>query len=89
MLRRILLGKTLGKLMRMRNCLDDNIKIKAVDESGSGSCPLSGFGTDSVEPSGSATRELVNSKIDRREIGCEDGSGCNWLRIVSNGGICY
>jgi hypothetical protein len=27
---------------------------------GSGSCPVAGFGVSGVEPSGSATRELVN-----------------------------
>jgi hypothetical protein len=27
---------------------------------GSGSCPVAGFGISGVEPSGSATRELVN-----------------------------
>jgi hypothetical protein len=36
------------------------------------------FGVSSVEHSGSATRDLVNSKMVRREIGCEDGK---WLRI--------
>jgi hypothetical protein len=33
--------------------------------------------------------ELVNSKTDLREIGREDGSGWNWLRVVSSGGLCY
>jgi hypothetical protein len=31
-----------------------------VDGTGSGSCPVAGFGTSGVEPSGSSTRELVN-----------------------------
>jgi hypothetical protein len=31
-----------------------------VDGTGSGSCPLVVFGISGVEPSGSATRELVN-----------------------------
>jgi hypothetical protein len=31
-----------------------------VDGTGSGSCPVTGFGISSVEPSCSATRELVN-----------------------------
>jgi hypothetical protein len=31
-----------------------------VDVTGSGSCPMEGFGISGVEPSGSATRELVN-----------------------------
>jgi hypothetical protein len=39
---------------------------------GSGSCPVAGFDISSVEPSGSATRELV-IKMDLREVGCEDG----------------
>jgi hypothetical protein len=32
-----------------------------VDGTGSGSCPMAGSGISGVEPSGSATRELVNS----------------------------
>jgi len=31
-----------------------------VDGTGSGSYPVAGFGISGVEPSGSATRELVN-----------------------------
>jgi hypothetical protein len=31
-----------------------------VDISGSGSCPVAGFGISGVEPWGSATKELVN-----------------------------
>jgi hypothetical protein len=31
-----------------------------VDVTGSGSCPMPGFGISGVEPSGSATRRLVN-----------------------------
>jgi hypothetical protein len=31
-----------------------------VDGTGSGSCPMAGSGISDVEPSGSATRELVN-----------------------------
>jgi len=31
-----------------------------VDGTGSGSCAMAGFGISDVEPSGSATRELVN-----------------------------
>jgi hypothetical protein len=31
-----------------------------VDGTGSGSCPVAGFAISHVEPSGSATRELVN-----------------------------
>jgi hypothetical protein len=31
-----------------------------VDGTGSGSCPVAGFGISGVEPSGSAARELVN-----------------------------
>jgi hypothetical protein len=52
-----------------------------VDGTGSGSCPVAGFGISSVEPSGSATRELVISKIDLREIGCEDG---RWMELAQH-----
>jgi hypothetical protein len=52
-----------------------------VDETGSGSCPMAGFGVSSVEPAGSATRELVNSKMERREIGCEDG---RWMELAQD-----
>jgi hypothetical protein len=31
-----------------------------MDATGSESCPVAGFGISGVEPSGSATRELVN-----------------------------
>jgi hypothetical protein len=31
-----------------------------VDGTGSGSCPMADFGISGVEPSGSATREVVN-----------------------------
>ena len=31
-----------------------------MDGTGSGSCPVAGFGISGVEPNGSATRELVN-----------------------------
>jgi hypothetical protein len=31
-----------------------------VDGTGSGSCPVAGFGISGVEPSGPTTRELVN-----------------------------
>jgi len=59
-----------------------------VDGTGSGSCPVAGFGISGVEPSGSATTVLV-SKMDLRETGCEDGGGWNWLRIVSSGRLWY
>jgi hypothetical protein len=42
-----------------------------VDGTGSGSCPMAGFGISGVQPSGSATTVLV-SKVDLRETGCED-----------------
>jgi hypothetical protein len=35
-----------------------------VDGTGSGSCPVAGFGIRGFEPSGSATRELVNCFIN-------------------------
>jgi hypothetical protein len=31
-----------------------------VDRTGSGSCPMAGFGISGIESSGSAVRELVN-----------------------------
>jgi hypothetical protein len=31
-----------------------------VDRTGSGSCPVAGFGISGVEPSGSATTELID-----------------------------
>jgi hypothetical protein len=46
------------------------------------------FGISGVEPKDSATKELI-SKTDLKEIGYEDGSGSNWLRIVSSGTLCY
>jgi hypothetical protein len=37
---------------------------------------------------GRQTRRWKNNiKADLREIGCEDRSGWNWLRIVSTGGF--
>jgi hypothetical protein len=41
-----------------------------VDGTGSGSCPVAGFGISGVEPSGSATRELVIILVNffRREL---------------------
>jgi hypothetical protein len=60
-----------------------------VDGTGEGLCPVADFGISGVELTGSATRELVNSKMDFRETDCEDGSEWNWLKIVSNGGLWY
>jgi hypothetical protein len=37
-----------------------NKTLEQVDGTGSGSCAVAGFGISGVEPSGSATRELVN-----------------------------
>jgi hypothetical protein len=51
-----------------------------VDGTGSGSCPVTGFSTSGVEPSGPATRELI-SKMDLREIGCEDG---RWMELAQD-----
>jgi hypothetical protein len=51
-------------------------------------CPMARFGISSVEPPGSATREII-SKTNLKEIGYEDGSGSNWLRIVSSGTLWY
>jgi hypothetical protein len=60
-----------------------------VVRTGSGSCPMADFGISGVEPSGSATRALVNYCI-RWILGkyvVTLGGGWNWLRIVSNGGL--
>jgi len=37
-----------------------NESLEQVDRTGSGSCAVTGFGISGVEPSGSATGELVN-----------------------------
>jgi hypothetical protein len=57
-----------------------------VDGTGSGSCPMEGFGISGIKPLGSATRELV-SKMDLtlEKWAVRMGGGWNWLRIVSNG----
>jgi hypothetical protein len=39
-----------------------------VDGTGSGSCPMAGFGISDVEPSGSATREFPSHIITRNSI---------------------
>jgi hypothetical protein len=51
-----------------------------MDGTGSGSCPVAGFGISGVEPSGSATRELVR-KMDLRDIGCEAGK---WMELAQD-----
>ena len=51
-----------------------------MDGTGSGSCAVAGFGISGVEPSGSATRELI-TKMDLREIGCEDG---RWMELAQD-----
>ena len=51
-----------------------------MDGTGSGSCAVAGFGISGVEPSGSATRELI-SEMDLREIGCEDG---RWMELAQD-----
>jgi hypothetical protein len=59
-----------------------------VDGTGSGLCPMAGFGISNVEPLGSATRV---SQLVRRIIGkyvVRMGGRWNWLRIVSGGGLC-
>jgi hypothetical protein len=43
-------------------------------------CEVAGTGISGVEPSGSATRELI-SKMDFREIGCEDG---RWMELAED-----
>jgi hypothetical protein len=51
-----------------------------VDGTGSGPCPVVGYGISGVEPSGSATRELI-SKMELRETGCEDG---RWMDLAQD-----
>jgi hypothetical protein len=51
-----------------------------MDGTGSGSCPVAGFGISGVEPSGSATTVLV-SKMDLREICCED---VRWMELAQD-----
>jgi hypothetical protein len=41
---------------------------------------MAGFGISGVEPSGSATRELI-SEMDLREMGCEDG---RWMELAQD-----
>jgi hypothetical protein len=65
---RILEGKSSGKrsLGRSKRRWTVNIKMDLgeihceVDGSGSGLCPMTGFGLSSVESSGCSTRELVD-----------------------------
>jgi hypothetical protein len=51
-----------------------------VDGTCSVSCIMAGFVTSDVEPSGSATRELI-SKMDLSERGCEDG---RWMELAQD-----
>jgi hypothetical protein len=46
-----------------------------------GSCPVAGSGVSKVETSGSATRELVNSKMGLRELDYEDG---RWMELAQD-----
>ena len=45
---------------------------------------MAGFGISGVEPSGSATRELI-SKVDLREIVCGDG---RWMDHAGEHRLC-
>ena len=49
---------------------------------------VAGSGISSVEPSGSATRQLI-SKMNTGELNVHYGGGWNWLRIVSNFWLSY
>jgi len=51
-----------------------------VDWTGSGSCAVVGFCISGVEPSGSATRELI-SKLDLMNVSCEDG---RWMELAQD-----
>ena len=65
----------------MGSChLEDQVSGRELDGNVSGSCPVAGFGISGVEPSGSATRELI-SKMGLREIRCEDG---RWMELAQD-----
>jgi hypothetical protein len=51
-----------------------------VDGTGSGSYPVAGFDISGVVPWGSAITVLV-SKLDLKEIGCEDG---RWMELAQD-----
>jgi hypothetical protein len=51
-----------------------------VDGTGSRSCPVAGSGISSVEPPGSPESYLI-SKMDLREMGCEDG---RWMKLAQD-----
>ena len=49
-----------------------------MDGTGSGSCPMTGFGINGVEPLGFCCQRV--SELDgSREVGCEDGS---WMELA-------
>ena len=52
-----------------------------MDGSGSGSCQTADFGISGVEPPDSATRQLLISTMDLREIGCGDG---RWMELAQD-----
>jgi hypothetical protein len=58
-----------------------------VDGTGSGSCPVAGFGISGVEPSDSVTTVSVSYIIEEQVV--RMGGGWNWLRIVSNDRLWY
>ena len=51
---------TRRNIVESLNCYKKRELNSEVDRTGSGSCAVAGFGISGVEPSGSATRELVN-----------------------------
>ena len=57
-----------------------------MDGIGVASCLMEGFSTSGVEPSGSATRQLI-SKMYTGELSIQYGGGWNWLRIVTVAGF--
>jgi hypothetical protein len=54
-------GRWEGKISVKHN--SDRLLLRKVEEIGSGSCPMAGFGISSVELSGSVTRILVVSLL--------------------------
>jgi hypothetical protein len=47
-------------------------------------CPMAGFGISGVEPSGSATRQLISNLV-LKKIGCENGG---WMELAQNRAQC-
>jgi len=57
-----------------------------MDRTGSGSCPVAGFG---ISVAGFSSYSTSVSKTDLKEMGCENLRWMNWFRIVPSGELCY